>query len=516
MKKSIILICLITIFHLLSAQEWIVEVEEMNNSYMQDMISVDEGEFVLGTGYTGYPDYFDGVVVKVGKDGSSIGRSIHLTGKMLQYYCAVQLANGNYMVFGVSDDSLCDSHFQQFLRIDVFNNQLETLYSKTYNVDDDVFDCFYNAYYGKIMKSMVSKSGSVILAARLSYSNNNSYRSALRFYEFEETGEILRIIDNPHDVACAGGIEKLAYEPHSDNFLVAIYGGNFPPNSGIPGIYVADANCNVVAKQDFIQIQGGISLDLDNISQISCEGKWIDDDFIIVDVEKRIHRSTSTYHSLYKVDSALNVYAELHLPPFDSCTWTPSGTSTSYFNDTTIFAFTYCSQFMWSNDKSQVNVILVDKYLNLWGRKVIQKDNVQYFCSTSPALFEDGGCIIAIYSRNGDQYSGDPFEKVQLMKFRREDIEITWDVIQEQELKFMTSAYPNPTKEILNIPIDETKFERARIQILDMKGVKCLDCAITKQGSLISLDIQNLVRGAYVYRVVSNSKEIITGKFIKE
>jgi hypothetical protein len=49
-----------------------------------------------------------------------------------------------------------------------------------------------------------------------------------------------------------------------------------------------------------------------------------------------------------------------------------------------------------------------------------------------------------------------------------------------------------------------------------MKGVKCFDCAITKQGDLITVDTQNLDAGAYVYRITSGGKEIAGGKFIKE
>jgi len=49
-----------------------------------------------------------------------------------------------------------------------------------------------------------------------------------------------------------------------------------------------------------------------------------------------------------------------------------------------------------------------------------------------------------------------------------------------------------------------------------MKGAKCLDCAITKQGNLISLNVQNLETGSYVYHIVSNDIIISVGKFVKQ
>ena len=101
------------------------------------------------------------------------------------------------------------------------------------------------------------------------------------------------------------------------------------------------------------------------------------------------------------------------------------------------------------------------------------------------------------------------------MKFRREDIEITWDVVKEKEAKH-APAYPNPTSGAVNIPTGESLPEGARLQIFDVKGVKCFDCAIDKQGSLITVDVSNLGTGMYVYKVIDRNREIAGGKFIKE
>ena len=118
--------------------------------------------------------------------------------------------------------------------------------------------------------------------------------------------------------------------------------------------------------------------------------------------------------------------------------------------------------------------------------------------------------------RTEENYQGEPFTDYELMKFRREDIEITWDVVQENKTETHLAPYPNPTKSILNIPINHAEHNELRLQIFDMKGVKCFDCAITKQGDLITVDTQNLDAGMYVYRISSGSKEIAGGKFVKE
>ena len=80
----------------------------------------------------------------------------------------------------------------------------------------------------------------------------------------------------------------------------------------------------------------------------------------------------------------------------------------------------------------------------------------------------------------------------------------------------MSVAYPNPTTSSINIPINETISYNARIQIFDAKGMKCLDSEVGNTGDLITLDIHNLDAGLYVYKVVSESREVASGKFIKE
>ena len=208
------------------------------------------------------------------------------------------------------------------------------------------------------------------------------------FYELDQNGELLNVKSAP--TASVSSIEKITYEPHSNNLLIAINGGSFSSCSGVPGIYVADNNLDIIEKQDLIRIQGGLGTNIDNIIEITTDGKWIDDEYIIFNTRKTLHSRSFTYATLYKVDSALNVYANLELPPYDSCTWMPYGTSTMYINDSTVFTFTYSAESMTSLETHQVNVILVDKGLNLLGRKTIKRDGVYSYVGPPSALNDDG------------------------------------------------------------------------------------------------------------------------------
>ena len=512
MKKAILIIFLLALCHSLFSQEWTVQIETGNTWALNDVISVDNGESALCMGCTSNKH---GLLVKINKDGEHIDRLVHPQGMILNYFSAVELNNGNYMVFGVCDDSLCDPYYQRYIRVDVFDSELEPINSRTFSVEDEAFDCFY-VITGMLLNSILSPSGTVILAAAPAYQveEYGYYRRALQLYELDEELNIL--VKKSLPTYYASSIEEITYEPHSDNLLMAVEGGDFLSSTGVPGIYVVDMGFEVVSRKNLNKVQGGYGYEVDPIYEISTDGNWIDDDRLILHANKvQLNRRTTFYYSsLYVIDSALNVYGELRLPPYDSTAWMPRGTSTAYIDDTTIFAITYCAEWLYS-DIYQANVILVDKHLNLLGRKAFRDDEF-LFRPGQPAAFNDGGCLVPMLTRRGMYEPGDPEFQGMLMKFRREDIEITWDVVQENTATSLLSPYPNPTTGILNIPIGETNCQDARLQIFDMKGGIWLDSALDKQGNLITVDTHTLDAGLYVYKLLDGNREVANGKFVKE
>ena len=511
MKRFLQLSLLFVLSQPMFAQEWTVQIETGNTWALNDVISVDDGESALCMGCTSNKH---GLLVKVDKDGEHIDRLVHPQGMILNYFSAVELNDGNYMVFGVCDDSLCDPHYQRYIRVDVFDSELEPINSRTFSVEDEAFDCFY-VISGMLLNSILSPSGTVILAAAPAYyTEQEYYQRALQLYELDEELNILVMKSLP--TYYASSIEEITYEPHSDNLLMAVEGGNFLSSTGAPGIYVVDMSLEVISRKHLNKVQGGYGYEVDPIYEISTDGNWIDDDRLILHANKvQLNRRTTFYYSsLYVIDSALNVYGELRLPPYDSTAWMPRGTSTAYIDDTTIFAITYCAEWLYS-DIYQANVILVDKHLNLLGRKAFRDDEF-LFRPGQPAAFNDGGCLVPMLKRRGTNEPGDPEFQGMLMKFRREDIEITWDVVEENSTASLLSPYPNPTTGILNIPIGETNCQDARLQIFDMKGGIWLDSALDKQGNLITVDTQNLEAGLYVYKLLDGNREVANGKFVKE
>ena len=510
-RKLVIIMVLLILCQSLFSQEWTVQIETGNTWALNDVISVDDGESALCMGCTSNKH---GLLVKVDKDGEHIDRLVHPQGMILNYFSAVELNDGNYMVFGVCDDSLCDPHYQRYIRVDVFDSELEPINSRTFSVEDEAFDCFY-VISGMLLNSILSPSGTVILAAAPAYyTEQEYYQRALQLYELDEELNILVMKSLPTYYASSS--EEITYEPHSDNLLMAVEGGNFLSSTGAPGIYVVDMSLEVISRKHLNKVQGGYGYEVDPIYEISTDGNWIDDDRLILHANKiQLNRRTTFYYSsLYVIDSALNVYDELRLPPYDSTAWMPWGTSTAYIDDSTIFAITYCAEWLYA-DIYQANVILVDKHLNLLGRKAFRDDEF-LFRPGQPAAFNDGGCLVPMLTRRGTNEPGALEFQGMLMKFRREDIEITWDVVEENSATPPLSPYPNPTTGIINIPLPEAVADNARILLFDAVGVKCLDSVVGQEGNLIRLDTGNLASGLYLYRIVAGSRMVAEGKFVKD
>ncbi|MCR4848694.1 MAG: hypothetical protein K5920_07610, partial [Bacteroidales bacterium] len=159
-KQFLMLCCLMVMAAMGYGQEWAVSVDQTEMA--KEMIAVDGGEHILSVGSA--PGR-DGCLLKVDKDGNYISRQVHLPGMALRYYSAIELDNGNYMAFGICDDSLADPHYQRYMQVDVFDSQLESVASRTYDMDDDVTDLFSFPEEAFPMKSIITRKGTVLLAA---------------------------------------------------------------------------------------------------------------------------------------------------------------------------------------------------------------------------------------------------------------------------------------------------------------------------------------------------------------
>lgn len=507
-----------------SAQEWEVEIdlEEHRELKLNECISIDDGNAMLGVGVTN-DDYGEhanrnGILVKVDSDGNYIVREFHLDGMELVYYCAQQLDNSNFIAFGLCDDALfySENMYQRLIRVDVFDSELNHLNGNFFEANVDGCEGILpNIYDSGSMRCQVNKAGNVLLLTTPHYyvpapngSGGTRYRR-LRFYEFSETADTLRSFTQPapetDQTTCSNVFSMF---PLHDTDTMVFFG-----TFGSHHIWTVDSDFNIHRGNNIDATTGSITSFF-----YGCDGHWIDGERLIIDIED--HKGTGNniryFHTLYVVDTALNNYRSLVLPPNDSTSQSPIGVSTAYLNDSTIFAITYSQRWWNSNDVVQLNIFLVDKHLNLLGLKTIRQDDRIWF-SRQPVPLGDNGIFLPIINETGCYYPGEYESHYLVWSLHREDINITWDAVQETSMSpRFAETYPNPTTDKINITIGDVTPNGSRIRIFDTKGVKYLDSDIGKAATTITVNTQNLEAGMYVYQIVKDDDILVSGKFVKQ
>ena len=78
-----------------------------------------------------------------------------------------------------------------------------------------------------------------------------------------------------------------------------------------------------------------------------------------------------------------------------------------------------------------------------------------------------------------------------------------------------SAVYPVPATKRIYITVGEIKDKTVGVEVYNAKGLKCLSTIETPTDNCIMLDIQRLNVGLYLYKLLSNGKELTSGKFVK-
>ncbi|MEI6349281.1 MAG: T9SS type A sorting domain-containing protein [Bacteroidota bacterium] len=93
------------------------------------------------------------------------------------------------------------------------------------------------------------------------------------------------------------------------------------------------------------------------------------------------------------------------------------------------------------------------------------------------------------------------------------EISIVIGLEEAKEINLLVSAYPNPTKEFLNLKVENYTVENLSYQLFDIQGKLLESKKIeSKETSIVT---SNLVPATYFLRVIESNREIKTFKIIK-
>jgi hypothetical protein len=93
------------------------------------------------------------------------------------------------------------------------------------------------------------------------------------------------------------------------------------------------------------------------------------------------------------------------------------------------------------------------------------------------------------------------------------EISIVIGLEEAKEINLMVSAYPNPTKEFLNLKVENYNVENLSYQLFDIQGKLLESKKIeSKETTIVT---SNLAPATYFLKVIESNREIKTFKIVK-
>jgi hypothetical protein len=160
---------------------------------------------------------------------------------------------------------------------------------------------------------------------------------------------------------------------------------------------------------------------------------------------------------------------------------------------------------VWIEHPSWIIIGKVDSSMNLVTEKYIGGD--AYYRFNTITATNDGGVLIG--ATRYDYQTQDHEHDVYYYRF--DSIEMTVSVDEEKGGQIIQNAiiYPNPAKNHFFLRTFETDSE---LYVFDLSGNKVLSQTIRER--ITQVEIENIVSGIYIWRLVKNSKQIESGKIL--
>ena len=187
------------------------------------------------------------------------------------------------------------------------------------------------------------------------------------------------------------------------------------------------------------------------------------------------------------------------------------GKSMAVVNDTTM----YGCYFTWYNlgGNMRTGLCLFDRDMEILGGRYFDEDAYYKYWPQFVLPCSDGGCILVM---DGGEFLS-AYAASKVMKLTREEMNPIPVFVKEMCEVRTSGAYPNPSKDVLNINLEGLgNVVGCRISLTDVFGRPCVDKYIRSEGNLLTLGVTGLNAGVYTYRVYCADRELLVGRFVKE
>lgn len=354
----------------------------------------------------------------------------------------------------------------------------------------------------------------VVMATALKANSYGGFDRHGAMFRFSEEGNLLQhrylIADPPDPLGYMFQMydQQLINDPFS-NRLVALCRGI----RGIQSVLLFDHNFNLLEEHGIedLSIPDTIPYSLFRIISDPRSDYWYNGNEMLMcayqgDTNQSVHNHPHVLVGRMNLQGEITEKTEIVKP--DTLYYT---NSMAYANDTTVYVSVRCHTENWIGPTYAQVYLMTTNLEILWRIELWDEMNhVPNFVLAT----NEGGCEFLYYS---DPYY---FDQVQnkIIRFSRDDFHpISISVKETPMVDLQAKAFPNPTKDELNIDISSLpQGVEHRIRITDVQGRPCLDRVIHGQGNVLTLYVVNLPDGIYTYSIYSKDRNLITGKFIKE
>ena len=450
------------------------------------------GNYIFGACNNEGSGYLDAYAMYVDNDGEFVDKVFRFESYKSHFCSAICLDDGNAFVVGVKGGTLTN-HVYDTLWISIMNQELEIVEERNYPLVEpyktwttDVYLDFNN--YGEIMVL------ADVSERDYPYVTNGVYV----VLKCDTHGNVLksRYFSEGHgpNGARPTGIVRV---PDSDNMMML--GKGFFVNNSHSICYI-DNDLNKVATYSLQWLE-------DNWNYTDC---WKENDnFLMSSVTH--HQgivNNSYYAAVFEVDEEGRYVDTLVYDRADTSDYTAQFGSMAYVSDELIYIATY-----WENGYNELPsdavICLIDSDLNLKGTKRLKIDDTKIrimHCQKT----SDGGCLV--YGQCRRCYGG---EIACVWKLLPEDFVIPWTFDEKPEVLLHQQAFPNPTKDYLNIVLDDIDNQGFRVVVEDLNGRKYFERKFENCNGLLRIDVSSIESGVYFYEVVASGRSTRKEKFIK-
>ncbi len=486
----------------LQAQQWEIDYGDATSyTIMKSGIVNSNGENVL-VGVSG-PDknHYYPAIMSVTVDGESNSRVFDTIEGNVGFTHIVQLNNGNYFAAAIVQADVYG--FGEDVVFVILDSNFNIIYVKSYEKPEFAL----TMGEGRLM---LDDDGTVVASGGFQYQDVYGVRKKPYFYRFDENADTLscRFVQatQPQPEATIMGYEchQMMQNPTGEGFIVLCDGG-------------INGNCSLLRYDyDFNYVNGFQMIPVvHELFNNAYSDHWLSDDKLLVMGTVWPHGDYENWTvgmAEVSLDGTFDRWDRIYCHKQDTAIQAPRQCM-AYVNDTTIYGGSWFYK-QPAGGENHPSVSLYDTDFEVLGRK--EFDEAEYISSCNFVLpMSDGSCLIGTV--HGVYYLGD-YSYGKLIKMRREDfnpIPSSVEELPQETIKAL--AYPNPTKDELNIDIsDLPQNMEHRIQITDALGHICLDRIIRGEGNVLTLGVSGLKAGLYAYRIYNMDRELIKGKFVKE